>query len=172
VRISRVTFGAVVVMFLFAQPVLWGLVHAIGGRLGVSQQWRVDLLISLALLAVLVVVLAGRYKDAGRSPLWALLQGVILLVSAIAAWWGFAGRLGIHQSGWHPHLSEDSGWYALMFLGGLAVGALDLIALTLCGLLARPIRQGPSGQEIASNRPASPLPDPRRYPGTSWRPLS
>lgn len=154
VRISRLTFGAVLAVFLFAQPVMWGFVQTISDRLGVNQQWRFDLIISLAMLLILIASLAGRYRDAGWPASLALLQGVILLASALAAWWGFAGRLGVHQSGWHPNLSEGSGWYLILAFGGLAVGVVDLIALTLCGLLAKPVSQDKVVPDTAATQPS------------------
>lgn len=133
VRDSRRRFVLFLAVFL-AQPLLWGVVHGISDGIGLNQQWRVDVPVSVVVLALLVWALAERYRATGRSPLWALAQGTLLLASALAAWWGFAGGLGASEGGWHPLLGVQSGWSDMLAFGGLSVGVLDFAVLTACGL--------------------------------------
>lgn len=151
-RDSRKRFVLFLAVFL-AQPLLWGVVHVISDGIGLTQQWRVDVPVSVVVLALLVLALAGRYRATGRSPLWALAQGTLLLASALAAWWGLAGGLGFHEWGWHPHLGVQSGWFDVLALGGLAVGIVDFAVLTACGLWEpKSPRDGHAGEPSSLQR--------------------
>jgi uncharacterized membrane protein YhaH (DUF805 family) len=154
VRVSRNTYVATLILFL-AQPIGWEIVQVISNRLGINQQWRFDVLVSLALLVVLVFALTGRLHTLGRSPWWALAQGALLIASTLVTWWGFNGNE--NGWGWHPHLGTGSSWSKLLFLGGLAVTAFDLLIFVVWGFkdLARPDKLTEDLEPADSNVPSN-----------------